>query len=126
MENATTNAEDGKLWPPLVGKHFIDVLVEEELRGNMPQGQFKTGLWTSIMCEFNLHGNKNYNKEQLRQKYQILKVRHRVFSQLLGRTGIGWDPVSKMVVGSEVAWESAIAVSAKHNLNIINYQSHLY
>ena len=30
MENATTNAEDGKLWPPLVGKHFIDVLVEEE------------------------------------------------------------------------------------------------
>ena len=78
------------------------------------------------MCEFNLHGNKNYNKEQLRQKYQILKVRHRVFSQLLGRTGIGWDPVSKMVVGSEVAWESAIAVSAKHNLNIINYQSHLY
>ena len=36
MANATTDAEDGKLWPPLVGKHFIDVLVEEELRGNMP------------------------------------------------------------------------------------------
>ena len=88
MANATIDAEDGKLWPPLVGKHFIDVLVEEELRGNMPQCQFKTGLWTSIVCEFNLHGNKNYNKEQLRQKYQILKVRHWVFSQLLGRTGI--------------------------------------
>ena len=74
MANATTDAEDGKLWPPLVEKHFIDVLVEEELRGNMPEGQFKTGLRTSIMREFNLRGNKNYKKEQLRQKYQILKV----------------------------------------------------
>ena len=36
MANATTDVEDGKLWPPLMVKHFIDVLVEEELRGNMP------------------------------------------------------------------------------------------
>ena len=65
MENATTDAEDGKLWPPLVGKHFIDVLVEEELRGNMPQGQFKTGLWTSIVCEFNLQEIKITTKNNL-------------------------------------------------------------
>ena len=36
MANAIIDAEDGKLWPPLVEKHFIDVLVDEELRGNMP------------------------------------------------------------------------------------------
>ena len=78
------------------------------------------------MRDFNLHGNKNYNKEQLSKKYQILKIRHQVFSQLLGHTRIGWDLVSKMVVGCEAAWASAIAVSAKHNMNIINYQNHLY
>ena len=44
MANAITDAKDGKLWPPPVEKHFIDVLVDEELRGNMPQDQFKTGL----------------------------------------------------------------------------------
>ena len=73
MANATTNTEDGKLWPLPVEKHFIDVLVEEELKGNMPQGQFKSRLWTTIVKEFNLRTNKNYNKEQLRQKYQRLK-----------------------------------------------------
>ena len=36
MATATSDAEDGKLWPPLVEKYFIDVLVEEEVRGNMP------------------------------------------------------------------------------------------
>ena len=75
------------------------------------------------MHEFNLCTNKNYNKEQLRQKYQRLKGRHRTFSQLLRRTGMGWDPIAKTVIGSEDAWASAIAVSAKHNLNKINYQS---
>ena len=33
---------------PLVEKHFIDVLIEEEVRGNTPQWQFKKGLWGSI------------------------------------------------------------------------------
>ena len=47
MANATSDAEDGKLWPPLVEKHFIDVLVEEEVRGNTPQRQSKKGLWGS-------------------------------------------------------------------------------
>ena len=44
MTNATNDAEDGKLWPPSMEKHSIDVLVDEELRKNMHQGQFKTGL----------------------------------------------------------------------------------
>ena len=89
----------------------------------MHQGQFKTGLWTSIVHELNLCTNKNYNKEQLRQKYQRLKGRHHNFSQLLRRTGMGWDPIAKTVIGSDDTWASAIAVSAKHNLNKINYQS---
>ncbi|KAK7814297.1 hypothetical protein CFP56_003350 [Quercus suber] len=33
---ASSNAENGKLWPPPIEKHFINVLVEEEIKGNMP------------------------------------------------------------------------------------------
>ena len=40
---ASTDAEDWKLWPPLIQKHFKDVLVEEEAKGNMPSGQLKKG-----------------------------------------------------------------------------------
>ena len=36
---------------------------------------------------------------------------------------MGWDPIAKTVIGSDDAWAIAIAVSAKHNLNKINYQS---
>ena len=43
MEERTADAEDRKLWPEAVEKHFIDILSEEDTKGNMPQGQFKTG-----------------------------------------------------------------------------------
>ena len=47
-----SDAENFKLWPAPVKKHFIDVLVEEA-NGNMPSGQFKKNLWTIIQDEFN-------------------------------------------------------------------------
>ena len=50
---ASSDAENGKLWSPPIEKHFINVLVEEEIKGNMPSGQFKKGLWTVIQNEFN-------------------------------------------------------------------------
>ncbi|KAK7846114.1 l10-interacting myb domain-containing protein [Quercus suber] len=108
-----TDAEDTRLWPEAVEKHFIDILLEEDAKGNMPQGQFKTGTWTIIMTEFNHRTNKNYNKTQLTQKYQRLKTRHRTFSQLIARTGMGWDPISNMVTASEEAWAAAFAVNHK-------------
>ena len=72
------------------------------------------------MNEFNKHASKNYNKIQLTQKYQRLKQRHRTFSQLIARTGMGWDPISNTVTASEEAWAVAFAVSpltySKQNL----------
>ena len=64
----------------------------------MPFGQFKKGLWTIVRDEF------NRRVRQLRQKYQRLKQRHRMFAQLIGQTGMGWDIVTKTVKGSDVAW----------------------
>ena len=120
MEERTANAEDRKLWPEAVKKHFIDVLLEEDAKGNMPQGQFKTGTWTVVMKEFNKHVNKNYNKTQLTKKYQRMKGRHRTFSQLITPTGMGWDPISNTMTASEEALAAAFAVSpltcSKQNL----------
>ena len=56
MEERTVDAEDRMLWLEAVEKHFIDVLLEEDAKGNMPQGQFKPGTWTT---RHNLHKNIN-------------------------------------------------------------------
>ena len=51
-----------KKWPNAVEKHFIDILLEEDVKGNMPQGQFKPGTWIVVMNEFNKCATKNYSK----------------------------------------------------------------
>ena len=120
MKERTADAEDRKLWPEAVEKHFIDVLLEEDTKGNMPQGQFKTETWTVVMNEFNKRANKNYNKTQLIQKYQRMNGRHRTFSQFIAYTGMGWDPISNTMTASEEALAAAFAVSpltcSKQNL----------
>ena len=103
--------DEDKKWPKAVEKHFIDILLEEDAKGNMPQGQFKPGTWIAVMNEFNKRANKNYSKTQLTQKYQRMKQRHRTFSQLIARTGMGWDPISNTVTASEEAWAATFAVS---------------
>ena len=95
-------------------------MLEEDAKGNMPQGQFKTGTWTIVMNEFNKRTNKNYNKTQLTKKYQRMKGRHRTFSQLIAHTGMGWDPISNTMTASEEALAAAFAISpltcSKQNL----------
>ena len=104
------DAKDKK-WSKAVEKHFIDTLLEEDAKGNMPQGQFKPGTWTAVMNEFSKRVAKNYSKTQLTQKYQRMKQRHRRFSQLIARTGMGWDPISNTVTANEEAWVAAFAVN---------------
>ncbi|KAM4079568.1 hypothetical protein ACJW30_09G126100 [Castanea mollissima] len=42
-----------------------------------------------------------------------MKGRHRTFSQLIGRMGMGWDPISNIVTASKEAWPAAFAISHK-------------
>ena len=44
-------AEDQKLWPPQMEKLFIDIMVEECIKGNMPDGVFKKSIWNKLVIE---------------------------------------------------------------------------
>nr|POE82313.1 coatomer subunit gamma [Quercus suber] len=48
-----SDAEDLKLWPTPIEKQYIDILLEEEAKENMPSGQFKKNLGPFIKDEFN-------------------------------------------------------------------------
>nr|POF12557.1 l10-interacting myb domain-containing protein [Quercus suber] len=111
MDERAADAEERRLWPIAVERHFIEVLLEEDAKGNIAQGQFKSGTWTAVTKEFNKCTNRGFSKTQLTQKYQRMKTQHRTFSQLIARTGMGWDPISNNVTANEEAWAAAFAPS---------------
>ena len=92
-------------------KLFIDIMVEECIKGNMPDGVFKRSTWNKLVTKLNVRANWSFNHKQVKTKFNRLRTRHRIFSQLLGHTGMGWNPVTNTVTASEEVWQNVLAVS---------------
>ncbi|KAL6541518.1 hypothetical protein OROGR_011004 [Orobanche gracilis] len=104
---------DSKLWPKLVVKEFIDIMVDEVTNGNMPNGVFNTRTWTSMTTKLNFKAKSSYKKEQLKAKMHRLRALYREFSALVNHTGFGWDPETNTVTASEEVWKDYIRVHDK-------------
>lgn len=98
--------EDAKL-----EKLFIDIMVEEMHKGNMPMGIFKLKTWCKILEELNLRSKQSFKLKQVKAKYNRLKQKYRVFSQLLQQNGFVWHGETNSVTASDEVWESYLYVS---------------
>uniref|UniRef100_A0A2N9EE18 Myb/SANT-like domain-containing protein n=1 Tax=Fagus sylvatica TaxID=28930 RepID=A0A2N9EE18_FAGSY len=98
--------EDAKLWPARLEKLFIDIMVEEMHKGNMPMGIFKLKTWCKILEELNLRSKQSFKLKQVKAKYNRLKQKYRVFSQLLQQNGFVWHGETNSVTASDEVWES--------------------
>uniref|UniRef100_A0A2N9GZZ6 Myb/SANT-like domain-containing protein n=1 Tax=Fagus sylvatica TaxID=28930 RepID=A0A2N9GZZ6_FAGSY len=113
MATELNDAEDQKLWPPQIEKLFIDLIVEECIKENMPDGVFKRFTWNIMVTKLNACANRSFNHKQLKTKFNRLRIRHRIFSQLLEHTGMGWNPVTNTVTASEEVWQNVLAATPK-------------
>jgi hypothetical protein len=111
MTTELNDVDDAKLWPPNVEKLFIQLMVDEMVKGNMQEGIFHKRIWDKILEELNKQSKRNYKFPQVKTKFNRLRQRHRIFSQLLQHTGLGWDAETNTVSGSDEVWMNVLAVS---------------
>ena len=71
MANESQETDDKK-WPPHVEHSFIEIMLEEQLKGNMTSGVFKGSTWTSITVELNRRTNRGFVFKQVQQKHNRL------------------------------------------------------
>jgi hypothetical protein len=101
MTTKMNNAEDLKLWPPQMEKLFIDIMVEECIKGNVPDGAFKSSTWNKLVTKLNVHANRSFYHKQVKIKFNKFRTRHHIFSQLLKHTGMSWNPMTNTVTASD-------------------------
>ena len=101
---------DSKLWPPHIEQIFIEIMLDEQLKGNMKNGVFKTAVWESITKQLNTQTGKNFLTENVVQKHNRLKQKQRKWGQLLNHTGLGWDELTQTVTDSKEVWANVVAV----------------
>jgi hypothetical protein len=108
----TTNIDndDSTLWPDLVTKAFIDIMVDEVTKGNMTNGMFYTETWTSMTTRLNSITNCSYEKEQLGAKFHRLQAMFLEFYSLLQNTGFRWNAETNTVTASEEVWHNYLKV----------------
>ncbi|KAL0010094.1 hypothetical protein SO802_005202 [Lithocarpus litseifolius] len=100
---------DEKKWPPHVEHIFVNIMLEEQLKGNMPNGVFKGPTWAAITAELNQRTGKDFLSKQVQQKHNRLRLKQRKWSQLLRHTGLGWDELTQTVTCSDEVWQNVIA-----------------
>ena len=111
MTTELNDADDVKLWPPNVEKLFIQLMVKEMFKGNMQESVFHKRIWDKILEGLNRQTKRNYKFPQVKTKFNWLRQRHHIFSQLLQHTGFGWDAETNTVSGSDEVWMNVLAVS---------------
>ena len=97
MAQESQNAEEPK-WPSHIEKIFIDIMVDEQQKGNMEHGIFKSTSSLSITNALNVQTGRSFSIKQVQQKHNRLKQKQRKWSKLLSHTGLGWDETTKRIL----------------------------
>ena len=105
-----TQDVDDKMWSPHVEQIFIDIMVDEQQKGNMEHGVFKAKTWLSITKTLNEQIGKSFLPKQVKDKHNRLKQKQRKWGQLLRHTGLGWDRTTQTVTAFEEVWANMIVV----------------
>ena len=45
-----SQSNDANVWPPRVEKLFVDIMEQENVKGNIVKGVFKPSTWTTMQC----------------------------------------------------------------------------
>ncbi|RYR39355.1 hypothetical protein Ahy_A09g044861 isoform B [Arachis hypogaea] len=117
--NLITSEEknDGKeiaQWNKNLVDIFCALCVKSIEAGSKPGTHFDTKSWKQLIAEFTKVTRKEYNRKQLRNKWDQLKVDWKNWKQLKGNeTGLGWDSAKKTIDASEEWWAKKLAKAKK-------------
>ncbi|XP_075633552.1 uncharacterized protein LOC142606022 [Castanea sativa] len=114
MAHESQDAYD-KMWPPHIEHIFIKIMVEEQIKGNMENGVFKGLMWETMTQELNKRTGKKFITKKVFQKHNRLWGKKRKWSQLLNRTGLGWDEASQTVTCTDKVWVHVVAANRNAN-----------
>ncbi|KAL6130599.1 hypothetical protein ACLB2K_068978 [Fragaria x ananassa] len=116
-----TNLENGQggsktaTWNPQSVAIFCDLCIKEVGKGQRPGTHFSKEGWSSLVANFHAETGNNYDKSQLKNKWDLLKKEWKIWKDLIGKdTGLGWNPTKNTVDASEEWWKNKIQINPQY------------
>ncbi|KAK3198189.1 hypothetical protein Dsin_021604 [Dipteronia sinensis] len=114
----TENEGSGKtkaIWNDGLVAIFCEICVKEVAKGNRPGTHFDKIRWVNVVNVFKEITGRDYDKKQLKNKWDSLKTDWKLWSSLMHKeTGIGWDPAKKTVDAPPEWWQSKIKMNVEY------------
>ncbi|XP_035545727.1 uncharacterized protein LOC118348320 [Juglans regia] len=99
---------DPMIWADGMEDVFIDMMLADALNGALRAGKITSRHHASYAVRLTAVGVRTYEASQIKGKIHRLKMMQRLFTDLMHQTGMGWDPDTKTVIGSDEHWANAI------------------
>ena len=95
---------------PTLVKYFLDLCLDQKnILGNRG-GSLHIESWDKISKYFEENKNIKFTQKQLKNQWNYLKQKYTVWSNLIGKSGHGYNPVTNTVDWTSKEWEEYIKV----------------
>lgn len=97
-------------WTMFLTKVLADLMVEQVREGKTKNNFFNKKSWKYICDEFFKKTGLKWDKEQLKNRYSVLRRQYTVVKSLLEHGDFSWDESTGNIVASDEAWAEYIRV----------------
>lgn len=97
-------------WTPAYHETFVDLCVEETLKGNKPGSHFTREGWNNLVESFYEKVGLKYDKLQMKNHWDGTKRQWQIWLKLIGEGSLKWDPTAKKFCASVEDWANYIKV----------------
>lgn len=97
-------------WTPAYHEVFLDLCVEETLKGNKPCSHFTREGWSNIVESFFKKVGVKYDKLQMKNHWDGTKRQWKVWLKLTAEGSLKWDPTTNKFCASLEDWANYIQV----------------
>ncbi|CAH8270179.1 unnamed protein product [Arabidopsis lyrata] len=105
---SSSNPQTKGYWSPSTHKLFLDLLVQETLKGNRPDTHFNKEGWKTILGTINENTGIGYTRAQLKNHWDCTRKGWKIWCQLVGASSMKWDPESRSFGATEEEWRTYI------------------
>ncbi|XP_026396263.1 uncharacterized protein LOC113290891 [Papaver somniferum] len=93
-------------WCNSLEKSLCELLIVQILGGKKPKSFVKEA-WIEVKYEFNKKNGQNFTMDQIKNRYNLFRVRHNDMKKLMSLSGFEWDSEDKkIIVDDEGVWDA--------------------
>lgn len=95
-------------WTASLTKVLANLMVDQIHKGNKQNNTFGKKAWKCICEEFHKNTGLNWDKEQLKNRYAVLRKQFVITKSLLDEPDFKWDEPTGAIVATNEAWNKYI------------------